>query len=419
MNDRFLRIAGAHVANNLVNLPHLIFEVTDLCNLNCKYCGYGDLYEGYDSRSRGNLSLEKACNIIDYLAKIWKENIESSLIQPLTISFYGGEPLINIDGIKKIIRYVESSNILGKNIRYNMTTNGLLLDRYMDYLVSKEFSLLVSLDGNERDHSYRVNRVGRNSHKVVVENLQHLQQKYPDYFVKHVNFNTVLHNMNSVTSAWYFIKNTFGKETKISPLNNSGIRKEKKREFINLFQTIESSIERTIKREEFESELFIEAPITKRLISFFYRFSGNMFDNYSNLLLDSNEMMLTPTGTCTPFFKKMFITVNGKVLPCEKVNHKFAFGKATNDIVYLDYEHIAEMYNEYVFKFIGQCSTCAYSRRCLQCVFQNDEINSYNPRCNSYTTNIAFRKKIETDLESLSISPDLYEKIMKNVKIRN
>ena len=46
--------------HNLRNLPQLVFEVTDACNLRCKYCGYGNIYEGYDKRENLNFSLYRA-----------------------------------------------------------------------------------------------------------------------------------------------------------------------------------------------------------------------------------------------------------------------------------------------------------------------------------------------------------------------
>jgi sulfatase maturation enzyme AslB (radical SAM superfamily) len=39
-----------HISHALANLPQLVFEVTDACNLKCKYCGYGEFYGNYDSR---------------------------------------------------------------------------------------------------------------------------------------------------------------------------------------------------------------------------------------------------------------------------------------------------------------------------------------------------------------------------------
>lgn len=123
-----------------------------------------------------------------------------------------------------------------------MTTNGLLLNNHLDYLVEKKFNLWISLDGNKKDNSYRVDQHGRDSHKRVVENSKLLQLKYPEYFKKYVNFNSVLHNRNNVESAYQYIKSNFGKDTTISPLNNSGIRKDKVNEFILMFQSKQTSI---------------------------------------------------------------------------------------------------------------------------------------------------------------------------------
>ena len=38
------------VLRNLANLPQLVFEVTDACNLKCKYCAYGEFYDDFDER---------------------------------------------------------------------------------------------------------------------------------------------------------------------------------------------------------------------------------------------------------------------------------------------------------------------------------------------------------------------------------
>lgn len=58
LNDR--RITRDEVLSSLVNLRQLTFEVTDACNLQCKYCGYGDLYFGYDKRETKFLDSNKA-----------------------------------------------------------------------------------------------------------------------------------------------------------------------------------------------------------------------------------------------------------------------------------------------------------------------------------------------------------------------
>ena len=41
-----IEINKKEIIHNIINLRQLVFEVTDACNLKCKYCGYSDLYEG-------------------------------------------------------------------------------------------------------------------------------------------------------------------------------------------------------------------------------------------------------------------------------------------------------------------------------------------------------------------------------------
>lgn len=419
MNENFLKVTGNTVKNNLVNLSQLVFEVTDICNLNCKYCGYGELYYGYDPRGRGSLSIEKARNILNYLSELWQENITESIIQPFSLGFYGGEPLLNMNLIKKIIQHLELLRIPNKKFIYNMTTNGVLLDKYMDFLVSNKFNLLISLDGNEKNNIYRVDHNGKNSFKRVSDNIRFLKEKHPDYFAKHVNFNTVIHNLNSVESAYDYIKHNFGKKPNISPLSNSGIKIDKKDEFYEIFQSVQSSIMNSYDRVRLEADLFILAPRIRQLTDFLYSFSGNIFDNYSSLFFDSKKIKGTPTGTCTPFSKKMFITVSGKILPCERVHQNFSLGEISDYTVELDFNQIAKNFNDYVFRFTGQCNTCAYFKSCYQCIFQIDETNSPNKKCISYTDHSVFQKIIGANMDFLDKNPGLYKKILNNVLIRH
>jgi len=64
MDNQFIRIKPENIKTNLINLSQLVFEVIDMCNLNCRYCGYGDLYKVNTPRNNGNLSLKKAQNIL-------------------------------------------------------------------------------------------------------------------------------------------------------------------------------------------------------------------------------------------------------------------------------------------------------------------------------------------------------------------
>ena len=417
-NMDFLKIKCEDVVSNLLNLSHLIFEVTDACNLRCKYCGYADLYEGYDKRENLRFPFTSAKRVIDYLYELWKKNCVEDAVSPFTISFYGGEPLLNVSFIRQVIEYVESLPFVGKKFHYNMTTNGMLLDKYMNFLVEKEFHLLISLDGDEEGHSYRVDANGKNSFQRVFKNIKLLQENYPEYFERYVMFNAVLHNRNSVERTYRFIKDTFGKAPSIAPLNNSGIRSDKVEEFNRTYRNYYESINQATHCESLKAEMFIKAPETDAVLKYLYHQSGNVFFSYNGLMLNKKKIRQLPTGTCTPFSKKMFITVKGRILQCEKINHEFALGQVTDEGVELDFEAIAKQHNDYVFRYAKQCEKCGNRTACMQCVYQIDDIHDPNTRCHGFCIEAQKEKRNEQCLRYLSEHPELYRRLLNEVVIR-
>ena len=415
--NRFRDIRPYEIENNLVNLRQLVFEVTDACNLKCKYCGYGDLYYGYDKRESKYLSVNKAKLLLNYLSNIWNSSITNEE-SPLTyISFYGGEPLLNIAFIKEIIAYVENLQ-LKRNILFSMTTNAMLLDKYMDFLVEKKFSLLISLDGNRRAQSYRVKKTtGENSFDKVISNVKALQAKYPKYFTEHVNFNSVLHNRNSVGGTYSFIKKNFNKETTISELNNSEIREDKLDEYDRTFRNKIESIKNSSNCEALEKKLFLGDPKTNDLLLFLHQYSGNVFKDYASFLVNPEKILSTNTGTCIPFAKKMFVTVNGKILQCERIDHSFSLGSVSENEVHLDVNKIAKIFNKYLAKVRGQCSMCYRKRSCIQCFHYIPDIKSQHPSCLGFMDKKRYDIYCSYCLEHLAKYPELYNKIMTKVRV--
>ena len=79
----YMRVSADNIRYNLNNLFQLVFEVTDMCNLRCKYCGYADLYEGYDERENLKFPFQRAKLIIDYLYSLWSKNQCKNIAQLL------------------------------------------------------------------------------------------------------------------------------------------------------------------------------------------------------------------------------------------------------------------------------------------------------------------------------------------------
>lgn len=415
-NDKF--ITSDSVVSALANLPQLVFEVTDACNLRCKYCAYGEFYEDYDCRENKMLSTEKAIRLIDYLAKYWSSNLNVSADKKITISFYGGEPLLNFIFIEAIVKHIKNNiHCPHRRFSFSMTTNAMLLHRYMDFLQENCFHLLISLDGNKENDGYRMDKVGHSSFERVVANVDILQKKYPDYFLRYVNFNAVLHNKNSVESIYRFFKEKYDKIPRISELNNVGIRKDKLEEFNRTYKNSQESLRQAEHYEEIERDMFMNTGNYQSLTLYLHQYSGFVYRDYTDLLFDKREaenIRRIPTGTCLPFSKKMFVTVNNKILPCERIGHQFALGKIGETEIELNPEWIANKYNDYYARMEAQCSRCKNQKACIQCLFNLKDVES-KPVCFGYMTDKDFRNYVNRQMYFLERNPEMYKKIMEDV----
>ena len=118
------RLHAETVKHHLANTRQITLEVTDACNLRCMYCGVGDMYTTHDQRENRFLEFKKAINLINYVLKWKNSSYNVSLNKEITIGFYGGEPLLNMSLIRKIVDYVKTYQSEGDKriINFYMTT---------------------------------------------------------------------------------------------------------------------------------------------------------------------------------------------------------------------------------------------------------------------------------------------------------
>ena len=99
------------------------------CNLACKYC-FAE--EGEYHGRRALMSLEVGKKALDFLIE------NSGNRRNLEVDFFGGEPLMNWDVVKELVRYGRSKEKeYDKNFRFTLTTNGVLLDDEVMEFVNK------------------------------------------------------------------------------------------------------------------------------------------------------------------------------------------------------------------------------------------------------------------------------------------
>lgn len=407
-------IRPEHIIRALANLPQLVLEVTDACNLRCKYCAYGELYEDYDKRHNRKMCFDMARSMIDYLYPLWSSKYNTSSQQILYISFYGGEPLLNMPLIEKVVEYTKGLKVSHRSIRFSMTTNAMLLDRYMDFLMEKDFSLLISLDGNRRNDSYRVDHLGQPSFDRVVRNVDLLKERYPDYFRRNVNFNSVFHNRSSVEEVYYFIKGRYDKVPTISDLNDTGIKAEKRDDFNAMFHSSVKSLNTSDRKDEIKAGLSLNDPEFRGLTLFLRKYSGFAYEDYTDLLFEKGEPAFIPTGTCLPFTRKLYLSVNGKILPCERIGQQFSFGEIYGDEVKLDPVQIAKKCNERLARMEKTCKSCYNKKACSQCMYNLEGIDD-KPKCYGFMDKKTFQTYCSRNMSLIIQKPSLYREIMTKI----
>lgn len=404
------------VKRNLINIYQIVFEITDKCNLNCSYCGYGELYSGYDNRIDKNLSWDMAKQILDYFLDIWKKDIYPSINKPIAIGFYGGEPLLNFPLIIKITDYLEMNKPSDIEFTYHMTTNGLLLNKYMNELANKDVHLSISLDGDKNNNSYRLSQNNNNVWQNIMDNIGLIKSEFPKYFEKRVSFISVLHNRNSIFEILNFFKINFNKTPTILEVSSVGIKNDKKDEFYKIYSNKKKSIRNSQDIAKTQNELFIADPDTGSMKDYIFNFTNNVIKDYKYFFIDHNEISFFPTGTCLPFGKKMFITVNGKILPCERIDQKFMFGKIENNTVKINPKLIADSQSDYYDKISNQCISCYKNKFCLECIYSNESIFQKG-RCENFMNLNNYKKYLSQIISDFEDRPKVYNRIMNEVII--
>lgn len=410
--------AKKHYSANLIKLylansEKIVFEVTDACNLKCRYCGYGELYEGFDKRENKNLSIAAAKTFLEYFDNLRKEKSNQRLFKKLCISFYGGEPLLNFPFIKEIVEYTKNNEWSHGIVSFGMTTNGLLINKYLDFLVENNFLLSISLDGNEVNNAYRLTLDGKASFKTVFHNIITLKEEYPEYFEKNVSFLAVNHKKNSIKSLERYFDTTFGKPVMVSEMSMVGVRRDRVEDFFKIYRKVYESLKPN-ELEDFKKnpKSLVRFPGRIRMKHFIKEFTGNTIDKYSQLLDDVGGNLVTQTGTCDPFKQKVFITANGMILTCERIPHIYSLGEVDDNEVRIDYQKISDEYNYWYRKMEKLCKKCTRRRFCTQCLFHLN-LNEESPQCPQYEDAEKMKNNIIKSISTFEHLPALYLDLLK------
>nr|WP_325184900.1 thioether cross-link-forming SCIFF peptide maturase [uncultured Oscillibacter sp.] len=166
--DTFAPLAGTFKERSGDVVKALCLHVAHTCNLNCAYCFAS---QGRYSGDRALMSFETGKRALDFLIE------HSGSRRNLEVDFFGGEPLMNWDVVKRLVAYARGvEGAAGKHFRFTLTTNGLLIDdEVIDFANREMDNVVLSLDGRREIHdALRVDCAGSGSYDRIVPKLQKL-----------------------------------------------------------------------------------------------------------------------------------------------------------------------------------------------------------------------------------------------------
>ena len=166
--DTFEGMAGKLKERSEGVVKALCLHIAHTCNLNCSYCFAS---QGKYHGDRAMMSFEVGKQALDFLIANSKGR------RNLEVDFFGGEPLMNFQVVKDLVAYARSiEKAAGKNFRFTLTTNGMLIDDDVIEFANRECSnVVLSLDGRKEIHDrYRVDYAGNGSWETIVPKFQKL-----------------------------------------------------------------------------------------------------------------------------------------------------------------------------------------------------------------------------------------------------
>ncbi|AWB45570.1 Cys-rich peptide radical SAM maturase CcpM [Paenibacillus sp. CAA11] len=388
-------------------LSRICLQVTQNCNLRCKYCVFSGSYVNRVHNNK-RMDWETAKRALDFL---YEHSGESD--KEVMIGFYGGEPLLEFDLIQKCVEY-SYKLFPSKNLQFNITTNATLLHRKVaQYLLDNNFSISISIDGPQAIHD--LNRVyvnGQGSFESVMGNLQGMLESIPDVPTEKFIISTVVSNDADLESVVRFFKedSQVSRFTyQLTSVNDVNMKQRplptcKQNEIINEYE---------------KAKIFlygvgrIPIEMTSRMAE---AYANQLADTFCHrTAIDMTRRKLHPGGPCVPGQHKLFVDVEGNLYPCERVSETSPVMKMGSLESGFDIAAAKRLLN------VGQatekeCSECWAFHFCTQCVAFADGVTEISKEkrlseCERVKTSVEEMMKDYIVLQTYGCEFEKYENI--------
>ena len=309
----------------------MCLNMTHDCNLRCEYCFAS---QGTYKGEKAFLSFETGKKAFDFLVK------NSGNRRNLEVDFFGGEPLMNFETIKKLVDYGRSlEEEYKKHFRFTITTNGLLLDEEKaDYINENMDNVVLSLDGRkETNDRMRKTPKGTGSYDLIIDNYRKFVGKRGsrDYFVRGT-----------------FTSNNLNFSEDVKHLRDSGFDKISLEPVVakpeEPYAFKEEHVDALIKEYEKLAEYYIESNMDKDKSFQFFHF---------NINLDGGPCIYKRSVGCGAGTEYLAVTPSGDLYPCHQFvgDEGFIIGNVDEGITG---RHIVEKFKNVSVHDKPACKAC-------------------------------------------------------------
>lgn len=357
----------------------ITLELTERCNLRCKYCIYHDYNASYRGFGNQDMTFATAKKAIDFLVE---HSVDVEPNKKLIITFYGGEPLFQFDLIQQCVEYAESQNV-NHSWLFAITTNcTLLTDEMITYFAEKEFSLTASIDGDKEMHdANRITPSGSGTFDIAIRNLEKLALAYKEHNVEgpHISINSV------ITPPYDFEKldrmQRFFNDLDWWPAGSRITWAYAQPDSKKTKEELEHELARTELNDAMDLDPVSEWHYDNTLSSEHELFTreGEM---QSLMLIQERRITAKPmsiaplNACCVPGERRIFVAVNGALRLCERIGESPDLG---NVIDGLDYAAIKRyFFDEYIEQSLPYCKDCWSVQLCGLCYmycYNNDGVD--------------------------------------------
>lgn len=351
-----------------------LIEMTNNCNLRCKYCFRGE----HLKKAITNRRLEE---VLEAITKYIKKNkITSFSIQP-----WGGEPLLEIDKILFIRKYFDEQNL---HPTINCETNGALLTtENAKKLLINDIDFGVSIDGISKIHDFNRPLANSNpSSNIIFKHVLDFSNNYPSYRLSVITTNTYYSSKYIKKNFRFLIEHLHVKNLKMNFVKNNPYMSKD----ISSFSPEEIAKFYKITYKELKKISKIHNDISE----------GNIALRILNLLYRSSIDLCNSHG-CRGGKKMFAFDVEGDIYNCELIGEKSQYlGSYKDD--FIDIVKKSMKNNSYFNdKRKKACENCPYVYFCMG-------------GCSS----TCLHENMTTDELTCAINRELYPLIIKDI-IRN